>query len=173
MRLRSFCNELSRMFQGSVRVNRGKMSLTSLAEKAIEEGADRVVVVEEWQGNPAKLLFFTLAESGLSQTPPTIIIRSVKLQRDFGTRKERIGKAIGVALLDVSSGAEGQKLASALSRFLHIPIYTQADTAMLRGRNALAVMVDHSTRIRLCFASFLRMTEIGPSITVSKLIWEV
>ena len=44
--IRSLCRDFVNSIPDVVRVNRGKMSLDGIAEKAIEVEADRVVVVD-------------------------------------------------------------------------------------------------------------------------------
>jgi len=53
-KIRTFCNDITRVIPSIVRVNRGKMSMDEVAEKALEYGADQFVVVDRWQGGPAK-----------------------------------------------------------------------------------------------------------------------
>ena len=63
-RIRTFCRDLANSLPNVVRVNRGKMSLDGLAEKAIELEADKVVVVDRWHGGPGKFNLFYISNLG-------------------------------------------------------------------------------------------------------------
>ena len=68
-RIRTFCRDLSNSIPDVVRVNRGKMSLDGVAEKAIEVEADHIIVVDRWHGGPGKINLFQLS-TGLKPVPP-------------------------------------------------------------------------------------------------------
>ncbi|MFQ5836261.1 MAG: Brix domain containing protein, partial [Candidatus Bathyarchaeia archaeon] len=82
-RIRTFCRDLARSIPNVVRVNRGKLSLDGIAEKALEFNADRVVIVDRWKGGPGKIEFFKIGQEGLVPVPPIMYVASIKLQREF------------------------------------------------------------------------------------------
>ncbi|RLI44046.1 Brix domain containing protein, partial [Candidatus Bathyarchaeota archaeon] len=69
-RIRTFCRDLARSIPNVVRVNRGKLSLDGVAERAIEFDADRVVIINRWKGGPGKIELFEVGQEGLVLVPP-------------------------------------------------------------------------------------------------------
>ena len=84
-RTRSFVKDLVSVTPGSVKVNRGHLTLEELAVLAMERGADRVVIVGERRGNPSIIRIY--APRG---RPPklvnivTFIVKGVSLSREAG-----------------------------------------------------------------------------------------
>ena len=58
-RIRTLCRELAHVIPNAVRVNRGKLSLDGVAERALEFGADHVIIIDRWKGGPGEIQFFS------------------------------------------------------------------------------------------------------------------
>ena len=168
-RIRTFCRDLTNSIPDVVRVNRGKMSVDGVAEKAIELEADRVVVVDRWRGGPGKINLFQISSTGLKPVPPLMLIRGIRLRREFNeaTRRTR-SSAITVKPED---SAELTKIAGLLSQFLDLPVLS-LDEAAKRHRASMHFSFDSSQHIQITFMRLQRMIEIGPRVTLSKLVWE-
>ena len=48
--IRTLCNDLSRVFPNSLRINRGKLNFEGIIDKALVIKADRLIIIEKWKG---------------------------------------------------------------------------------------------------------------------------
>jgi U3 small nucleolar ribonucleoprotein protein IMP4 len=168
-RIRTFCRDLACSIPDAVRVNRGKMSLDGVAEKAIEVDADRVVVVDRWHGGPGKISLFQISSNGLTPVPPLMLIKSINLRRELN--EARRGSKSSVITLD-SKNSELTRIAAHLSTFFGLPVLP-LDEASKNYRASMHFSFDSSRHIQITFTSLGRMVEIGPRVTFSKLVWDV
>jgi len=168
--IRTFCNDLARSIPDSVRINRGKLSLNGVAEKALEYTAEKVVIVDRWQGGPGKIELFKVSPEGLMPVPPIILVSGMRLRREFGE-----GKSRWVGSLAVTAPLNSQKrvfeVAEALSSFFSIPLLSM-DEAVFRCDAAMHFSLDSKGRVQFTFLLLPRNVEIGPRITVSNTVWE-
>ena len=167
--IRTFCNELAATLPGAIRVNRGKMSVEDIAEKAWEIGADRVILVSRWKGNPGKICLFKLGEEGLQPFPPLIYIYGIKLRRSMGVR---LGK---VRSLGVEAEPGRERLGRALADFFHVPFLSSEGEEKAKGELDVVLKVRPDIE-RYAVMSFFRAQdgqEVGPRIRVRHLIWEL
>jgi len=169
-RIRTFCRDLVSSIPDVVRVNRGKMSLDGVAERAIELEADRVVVVDRWRGGPGKINLFQIGSTGLKSVPPLMLISGIRLRREFKevTRRNR-SSAITMKPED---SAELERIAGRMSQFFDLPVLSVDEAARKYGAS-MHFSFDSSRHIQITFMRLQRMVEIGPRVTLSKLIWEV
>jgi U3 small nucleolar ribonucleoprotein protein IMP4 len=169
-RMRTFCRDLANSIPDVMRVNRGKMSLDGVAEKAIELEADRVVVVDRWHGGPGKINLFQISSTGLKPVPPLMLIGKIRLRREF---KEGTRRAQSSAItLEPEDSAELTRIAGRLSKYFGLPVLS-LDEASENHRASMHFSFDSSRHIQITFTLLGRMVEIGPRVTLSKLIWEV
>jgi len=169
-RIRTFCRDLVSSIPDVVRVNRGKMSLDGVAERAIELEADRVVVVDRWRGGPGKINLFQIGSTGLTSVPPLMLIGGIRLRREFKevTRRNR-SSAITMKPED---SAELERVAGRMSQFFDLPVLSVDEAARKHGAS-MHFSFDSSRHIQITFMRLQRMVEIGPRVTLSKLVWEV
>jgi len=146
------------------------MSLDGIAEKAIEVDADRVVVVDRWRGGPGKINLFQVSSTGLTSVPQLMLISGIRLRREFkeGTRRAR-SSAI---TLEPEDSAELKRMAGRMSQFFDLPVLS-LDEAGKRHRASMHFSFDSSRHLQITFMCLQRMVEIGPRVTLSKLVWEV
>jgi rRNA maturation protein Rpf1 len=168
--IRSFCRDFVNSIPDVVRVNRGKMSLDGVAEKAIEVDANRVVVVDRWRGGPGKINLFQLSSTGLKSFPPLMLISAIRLRREFKevTRRTR-SSAI---TMEPEDSAELIRIAGRMSQYFGLPVLSVDEAARKYGAS-MHFSFDSSRRLQITFMRLQRMVEIGPRVTLSKLIWEV
>jgi len=172
-RTRTFCNELARLIPQCTRVNRGKMSLDNLAEKALENDIERILIVEEWHGNPGKILLFKVTESGLSLIPPKMVIRSLILQREIKKLKIKTINACGVFGSDRNKNSDIFRLISVLSDFMLLPKLSYRDIDFLKNQNVMHISPFSHDYVKITFMNFPRRVELGPRIILSNLVWEL
>ena len=169
-RMRTFCRDLANSIPDVMRVNRGKMSLDGVAEKAIELEADRVVVVDRWRGGPGKISLFQVSSTGLKPVPPLMLIKGIRLRRDLN--EGRRGVRSSAITLEPEDSAELTRIAGQLSKYFGLPVLS-LDEASENHRASMHFSFDSSRHIQITFLFLSRMVEIGPRVTLSKLVWEV
>ncbi len=168
--IRTLCRDLVNSIPVVVRVNRGKMSLDGVAERAIELEADRVVVVDRWRGGPGKINLFTIAPTGLKPFPPLMLISGIRLRREFKEGTKRVRSS--VITMEPEDSPELERMAGRLSQFFDLPVRSMDEAAGKHGAS-MHLSFDSSNRLQITFILLQRMVEIGPRITLSKLVWEV
>ena len=151
-----------------VSVNRGKMSVDEVAEKALERDADRVVIIDRWHGGPGSIKFFRVGESGLDLISPVIHIFGLRLQREFGVSK--IKPARSMVILEYNNTEEALRVAEAFSKFFNVPILSM-DEALEIGPTLMCVSVGTGHRIVMTFMVEPNHVEVGPQIAVSNVEW--
>ncbi len=171
--IRTFCHDFARSVPNSIRINRGKLSITEVAEKAIEENAEKVIIVDRWKGGTGKLRFFNVNSTGLNAVPPLIYISGIKFSKDFRKAKVKLPltRSLAVALLSEKSD-QAFKMAKFLSNFLRISILPM-ERASFNRQTAMLVSFDSARRMQITFISLPEKVEVGPCITVSHVIWEI
>ena len=171
-RIRTFCKDFSHGIPNVTRINRGKLSLEGLAEKALELGADGVVIVDRWKGGPGKIEFFKVKEGKLQPTPPMIYVRGVKLRREFGTmpRGRRIKSTAILALPEAPP--EVIRLREAFSEFFHIPVI-HADEEKRRFSALMEIKTNPAGEIVVTFRLLPENVEVGPMMRISHMIWDL
>lgn len=171
-RIRTFCRDLARSIPRVVRVNRGKLNLDGIAEKALEFDADRVMIVDQWKGEPGKIGLFRAGPEGLTPVPPLIHVASVKLQREFGAKVKPARSLIITTTPEESHDV--LKIADSLSNFLGIPRSSMEEAV---SKNQVSMLVMHVSsnalhRTHVTFMLLPEMIEVGPRITISYVVWE-
>ena len=168
-KIRTLCHDLARSVPNVVRINRGKLSLDGIAERALELNADRVIVVDRWKGGPGKIKLFRVEPAGLTSVSPLVYFAGIRLQREFGA------EAKAVRLLAVTTAPESSpeitKFAENLSNFLDFPL-ASIEKAVSDYKASMHVIHNASGRIQITFMLLPQMIEIGPRITISRVVWE-
>jgi len=172
--MRSFCRDLSHTFPNTVRINRGKLSLEGVAEKALELDAEKAMIVERWKEGMGKIRFFDISEKGLGSVPPLIYVRGVKLRRDFGenTTKRRRMKSLAAAS-SRKVPLKVKRLENALSEFFNIPILPFDEVINRKCDAAMQISTDQSNSVIITFKLIQGLVEVGPQIRISHLVWEL
>ena len=165
--MRTFCNDLARVIPGIVRVNRGKMGMTQVAEKALEHNVDRVAIIERWQGALDKIEFYQIGASGLVSVPPILCIAGIRLQREFATKKL---KPIHSVVITKSVG-NSLEVADFLSEIFSIPVLSEKE-ASAKYPVAMHVSRDATRRVQITFMLLPQKVEIGPRITLRRVMGE-
>jgi rRNA maturation protein Rpf1 len=167
--MRTFCRDLANSIPDVVRVNRGKMSQDGVAEKAVELEADYVIIVERWHGGPGKINLFSVSSTGLQLVPPLMLLSGIRLRRELSEGTRRIQSS--AVTIEPNCQAELKKIAEHLAKCFGLP-QLSLDEASEGHRASMHFSFDSSQRIQITFLLLERMVEIGPRVTLSKLIWE-
>ena len=167
-RIRTFCNDIAHSIPNVIRVNRGKLSLDGVAEKALGFHADRIVIVNHWKDGFANIQFFRIGAAGLTPFPPLINIASVRLRREFEARTKPI-KSLAISISSEDS-LTAKRLARSIGEFFNIPMLSQD-----MGSNFSATMHISSSALngfQITFLLLPTLVEVGPRINMSKVVWD-
>jgi U3 small nucleolar ribonucleoprotein protein IMP4 len=103
-RVRSFAKDLAAVLPEAVKLNRGKSSLRDLYYDAVGLGAERVVVVGVWKGNPGTIRVYAVPEppeAGL-KLMSEIVLAGVTLRREIpGSQKVMATRRLALSLANV------------------------------------------------------------------------
>ncbi|WP_309492551.1 hypothetical protein [Candidatus Hecatella orcuttiae] len=155
----------------SYRVNRGKMSLSGLAETAEEMGVKYVMILGRWAGGPGRIDFYKTEGGTLTQIPPVLYIKGVRLQREFDITWRKSRKRISRLGVFKASTPEGQKLAHVLSKiFGAVPL---SPGEGLKNNWAYMKLLEEKTFLRgiTFYSSINGFKEIGPFISLRGIEW--
>jgi U3 small nucleolar ribonucleoprotein protein IMP4 len=171
--IRTFCRDLSHTIPNILRINRGKLSLEGVAEKAVELNAEKVMIINRWKGGPGKIEMYELSIEGLQPIPPLIYLRNVKLRREF-PKIMRKGRRIKSVAMEASPNPsmEVEKLEEALSKFFNIPLVSFEEA---RGKYdaLMQIKAEPSEGLTITVKILPEIAEIGPRMSVSHLIWDL
>jgi len=168
-RMRTLCNDLARILPNALRVNRGKMSNEQLAEKALEEDAEHILLVERGQSGSGSIRFCNIGQSGLFFIPPVIHVGGIKLRRDFGILS-KVKPVHGIVILGPVPSDEVRRFAEMLVEFFGISLLSAGEEA---GKTGSIIALDHDRMGRLIVTFIVEPghVEVGPRVTVSKMEW--
>lgn len=171
---RTFCRDLSKTFPNVVRINRGKLSLGGVAEKALELDAEKAIIIGKWRGDSGKIQFFRITAKGLDAIPPSIYVKGVKLSRDFEEKAPRGRRLKSIAITTSErTSLEVKRLENALSQFFNVPVFSIKEICDRKFDAAMQISVDPSNRIIITFRLIPEFVEVGPQIRVLHLVWEL
>ncbi|MFQ6075740.1 MAG: Brix domain-containing protein [Candidatus Bathyarchaeia archaeon] len=168
-RVRSFFKDLERVIPGARRVNRGKLSMEGVAERVVELGGDRVILIERWKGGPGKVGLYRLRSGKLDQAYPVLYLAGVKTQDEYG-QETRIRRGL-VVTVSKQSSKRIKRIAQALADFLKIGVI-EADSGGLEFQASLHISPAVGYEARLVFTTPPVAMEVGPAMVVRRTIWE-
>jgi len=168
-RIRTFCRDLTRVIPNTVRTNRGKMNLEEVAEKAIEENLNRILIVDRWKGGPGRIRLYKIENEKIAQIPPQIYIRGIKLQREFRNGEKSL-KSLVISL-SPNESSDVVMLADAFSDFFNIPVMEINEVCS--RYEAVMRICRQEDLISLSFFLLPKMIEVGPRMTISHLVWNL
>jgi len=153
----------------ATRVNRGKMSLYEVAEKAAETGAEKVLMVDRLKGGFARIRFLKVHE-GVTQVPPSIHLRGARFRREFKARRK--DSRVLFIECDSKRNPKTDRLIQNLSDFLELPVIDAGKAVYKRG-TVMRVSEDPLKRLQISFYFMPKNIEVGPRILVSRVVWEI
>jgi len=166
--IRTLCQDLARSIPKVVRINRGKLSLDGVAERALELNADRVIVVDRWKGGPGKIKLFRVEPAGLTPVPPLMYVAGIRLQREFKAGTKAVRSLVVTTAPE--NPPEVAKIAENLSNFLNFPM-SSINEAASKYQASMHVSYNASGRVQITFMLLPQMVEVGPRIAVSSVVW--
>jgi len=97
-------------------------------------------------------------------------LAGVKLQREFETKIKHVRSL--VVTTELEAPPETVRIAERLSDFFNLPRLSM-DEATKKHQASMHVSLNDSCRNQITFMLLPQMVEIGPRITLSRLVWEV
>lgn len=167
VRIRTFCNDLTRVIPSIVRVNRGKMSIDEVAEKALEYNTNHVLIVDRWQGGLGKIEFFNAGVEGLVPAPPILYVAGISLQREFAPAKLKQSHSLAIT----HSTLNFMEIIDALSTFFNLPVLLEKE-ALSDYQVTMHISHDATRRVQITFMLLPQNVEVGPRITIRQAEWE-
>lgn len=169
-RIRTLCHDFAYSVPDIIRINRGKLNIDGIAERAVELNTDRIVVIDRWKEGLGKIKFFRIEPTGLISVPPLMYVAGVRLQREFEAKTKHVRSL--VVTTEPENLTETVRIAEHLSDFFNLQ-RVSIDEAATKYQASMHVSFNVSRRIQITFMLLPQMVEIGPRITLSKLMWEV
>lgn len=173
-RVRSLCNDLACLIPGLIKVNRGKMSLLEVAERTLQLGANKFIVIDRWMGGPGRIRLFKITNGGFEEKPPRIYISGVKLRREFRKLSERVKERINLLFLEVNEIIDQriEKFSTELSEFLELPMLKSGIEA-LNYEACMRVSIGEDCWAYISFFLLPGNVEVGPRIKISHVVWDI
>ena len=169
-RIRTLCHDFAHSVPNIVRINRGKLNLDGIAERVVELNADRIVIIDRWKGGPGKIKLFRMEPTSLFSVPPLMYVAGVRLRREFDAKTKHVRSL--VVTTERENPPETVRIAERLSDFFNLSMLS-IDEAAAKYQASMHVSLDGSRRTQITFMFLPQMVEIGPRISISKLVWEV
>jgi rRNA maturation protein Rpf1 len=165
-RLNTLLKELAYTVPNSKIVRRGKSSKEQLAARLFESGFSRVVMLHRWHGGPGRIDFYDIKSNGLNRIFPSIVLRGVRLRREFQRGGSHLAQAIKC---DSEASAETQRFAARLGTILELPLMSVKEYS--REKGVIQVADGSADSVHIVVAAPHSGIEVGPRLTVSKLVW--
>jgi rRNA maturation protein Rpf1 len=156
-----------------MRINRGKLGLREVAEKALELGVEKVVIIDRWNKGFGKIEFFEVGHNGLTNAMPIVYLQSVKFRRDFGEQNVTVRKTKSVAVIIGSKeNFETKKFEEFLASFFNVPALSLPEVLNSNYDVAVQISTEHLERMKITFRLIPELVEVGPQLKISHLAWE-
>ena len=171
-RLRSFAKDLARALPKAIKLNRGKLSISALAQHAYEVGADLIILVNRGSsGNPGRIFFIKILEGSYVFFPLILRISGVKLLREEPAASP-IEKVETACIIYGGDSGELSNLVEGLSTILNIPFYNVPKPTMFRREYDIIILVEKISKgYSIKFLNSRNLLPAGPKIRVDKVFF--
>ena len=166
-RVRTFTRDLWTVLPSTERFNRGGLSLSELAARVGQSGANAALIISMWKGNPSILNFTSSEEEELA----SIKVEMAMLRREVNTSKKRINGVAGV-FMESQSSDKTRVLGEIFSEMLDLELkeVSHIDSTELDPGQSLIWLQDASSgKILWTHYHTTDGAEIGPRIRVTSL----
>jgi len=167
-RLNSLLRDLSHAIPQTKIIRRGRSSLDDLASRFLQEGVSHALMIHRWHGSPGHINLLHITPTGANVLAPSIVLRSVKLRREY----EYSGVFTANALtLESQLSDEAKKLCGVLEEVLHLHSHQLPAPPSVKASFHMKAKSDGT--IELALTSPPGQREVGPKLTIQKLLWDV
>jgi len=163
-RTRTFVKDLVSVLPGSSKLSRGKISMELLGAIAADEGADKVIIVKEYHGNPSSLEVYDVVDAELVPRG-TIKLKGVTLSSERG---KRVYNARKVGIRAYSLIPEAQEMAEKLSELLGLPLIEKEEEAS--EYDLILDVEPHEAGFEVIFRTPGSRAPVGPSLRVREVV---
>jgi rRNA maturation protein Rpf1 len=162
-RLNSLLKELAGTIPNSKIIRRGKSSLEELGRRLLDDGITHAIALYRYYGGPGRIDLFNIETSGMAPVPPSILLKSVTLRKEYGI----IGRYQCNAITFEKTPTAAKRLGHVLSEILELPEVESAQnlTCSLHIRNT------HKGTAELVVTSPATKRDVGPKLVISELGW--
>jgi len=165
-RTRSFVKDLITTIPNTVRVNRGKSTLSDLRNVMISHRARGVLIIYERRGNPSALTYFTDVNGKLTRVL-LLKITSIKLSREISGYQ----KPVNVSRLVINEDEVPNGLPSEVANAFVTIFNTQLVSGGVKYYDAVEVkLVGESNHVKVSFICVGSGRVCGPQLGVSKVV---
>jgi rRNA maturation protein Rpf1 len=166
-RLNSLLKELARAIPNARVVRRGKSGFEDLGRRFNEAGLGHAIILHRWHGGPGRMDFFQVEAKSLKQVPPSILLGTVKLGREYAHRRKHVARAI---TCDANVSETTRRFARQLSMVLGLPESPLSATPEIGSTFHISESKGGSVLVALTSPE---REEVGPRLVVSRLIWDL
>ncbi len=167
-RLNSLLKELVYSVPTARVVRRGKSSLDDLSWRLFEEGLEYVMILQRWHGGPGRIDFFKVEARGLARLAPSVLLRAVKLGREYAHPGKHTAEAV---TYDVKVSEPTRRFIRHLSTILGLAESTLSTSSEIKSTLHVSEIGDGS--ILLALTSPPAQQEVGPRLLISRLLWNL
>jgi rRNA maturation protein Rpf1 len=167
-RLNSLLKELAHAIPRARIVRRGKSSLDDLGRRLFDEGIEWVLVLQRWHGGPGRIDFLKVGANSPAQLPPSMLLKAVKLRREYSQHVNRAAQAI---TCDPQVSMATRRFAHHLSQVLDLPESALPVSPEIKSSFHISEIGGGS--LLLTVTSPPAEKDVGPRLVVSRLIWDL
>ena len=157
-RMRTLCNDLRRVIPKAIRINRGKLSIKGISEKALEIGADRIIIVERRKGGPGRIKFCTVPIH--SGDCFTYFLSGVKTQDDIG-RRTTVCEGL-IVTVEKNASTSVRRLANHFSKFLNVSMLEETMNPAFKASAHFSRFRGNEVKISFTMPPIIK--EVGPTL---------
>ncbi|UCH01831.1 MAG: hypothetical protein JSV20_08345 [Candidatus Bathyarchaeota archaeon] len=162
-KMRTLTKDLNRVIPESIRMNRGKLNIQGVAEKAIEYKADRVLIIERYKGGPGRILFYAIIAEKLKKLLASALhLKGIKTQSEVGKRT-----AIKEGLVITAStnlNTKIKKLVAVFSNFFRIPYLEYNYCQKAKASMHFSLITKNEVKISFTMPTIIK--EVGPTLII-------
>lgn len=165
-KMRTFCNDLRNVIPDCCRINRGKQSMERIFEKALELGAENIMIVSRWKGGPVKIELYKLGRGGLGFIPPIIYLASFRTRGEYPKKLRRLKNI--VITVSPNSSERIRKTAQTFARFFNLPII---ESSPPQYQSSIHFSPDDIYEAKVSVTSPSTERDVGPSFIIRYTDW--
>ena len=155
--------ELADAIPDSRIVRRGKSSMVELGRRLGDDGIGHAIAVYRWHGGPGRIDLFNVNAAGLEHVPPSILLKFVKLRREYSTT----GRYVCSCITYGNASAATRRLGHAMSSVLELPEMQSAENTAcsLHLRNV------NKESAEAVVTSPAGVRDVGPKLVIFDQVW--
>jgi len=169
--VRTMMRDLHALIPGSFRITRGKLGMQGLADAAARLKAEYILMIGSSRGGIDSLKFYQVGGEGLTLIPPILYVRGYRLRRDYAQTANRPRWRPSKTVILQPQNPDLQRLAEALSRIFKVELISEGGPPPTS--QVFIQFCEGHRATRLSFFSSRDNVEIGPSITLRLVSWDV